>query len=138
MIEKWRTQVVACTATASAVLRDIEQCLHMKEPRCIRMQVVRNSLHLCMSSKGNSREAEKTLARLVKRSRAHKVLVFCCSRRECEKTSKLLVLNKESAEAYHSRIEDRQAVEGRVHAGVLSSAELCNGEKVVMQYHGCR
>jgi hypothetical protein len=120
MKERWGTQVVACTATASAVVqRDIEECLHMKNPRCIRMQVVRNNLHICISSKGNSREAEISLARLVKRSSAKRVLVFCCSTSECERTARVLVLNKESAEAYHSRVEDRQEVEARLQAGVM-------------------
>jgi superfamily II DNA helicase RecQ len=89
---------------------------------------VRNNLHICISSKGNSRDAEKSLARLVQRSSAQKVLVFCRSRKECEKTARLLVLNKESAEAYHSKIEDRQEVEARVHAGVLRSAAVYSGK----------
>jgi superfamily II DNA helicase RecQ len=119
MKERWGTQVVACTATASAVVqRDIEECLHMNNPRCIRMPVVRNNLHICICSKGNIRDAERSLALLVKRSSAKKVLVFCHSRRECERTAQVLVLNNESAETYHSRVEDRQEVEARIHAGV--------------------
>jgi ATP-dependent DNA helicase RecQ len=119
--ERWGAQVVACTATATAeVQRDIEQCLHMKAPRSIRMEVVKKNLHICISSKGNSREAEISLARLVKQSSAKKVLVFCCSRRNCELTARVLVLNNVAAEAYHSQMEDRQGVERRVHAGVAS------------------
>jgi ATP-dependent DNA helicase RecQ len=119
MTEQWGTQVVACTATASALVqRDIEQHLHMKNPRCVRMPVLRTNLHICISAKGNSREAERSLARLVKRSSARRVLVFCCSRRECEETARLLVLNNQSAEANHSCTEDRQEVEARVQAGV--------------------
>jgi superfamily II DNA helicase RecQ len=119
MVEKWGTQVVAWNATATAeVQKDIEQCLHMKQPRCIRMEVVNSNLHICISYKGSRRDAERSLARLVKRSSSKRVLVLRCAISECERTARLLVLNNQTAQVYHSQVEDREGVEARVHSGV--------------------
>jgi superfamily II DNA helicase RecQ len=126
-IERWGSQVVACTATASAqVQRDIQECLHMRNPRCIRMEVVRSNLHICISSKGNIRQAELSLARLVKGSSSKTVLVFCGTRSDCERTAQVLVLNNVSAEAYHSQMDDREGVERRVHAGAKRKLCCCS------------
>jgi ATP-dependent DNA helicase RecQ len=110
---------VACTATASAaVQQDIQNCLRMKDPLCIRMPVAKNNLQLCIASKGNKGEAERSLARLVKRSSSKTVIVFCYTRDECEKVADVLRKNSITAEAYHSHVEDRAVVEGRAKRGV--------------------
>jgi superfamily II DNA helicase RecQ len=119
---------VACTATASAaVQQDIQECLHMKDPVCIRMPVTKRNLQICIASKGNSREAEMSLARLVKRSSSRTVLVFCHTRKECEKVADVLRKNEVTAEAYHSQVEERGAVEARAKAGMSKQKDVVAG-----------
>ena len=70
--------MVACTASASKKLADMCRYLPMETATCIRMPVVKENLQICITEKGNSRQAETSLVRLVKHSGADTILVFCC------------------------------------------------------------
>ena len=74
----WNAQMVACTASARKKVANMCRYLHMETATCIRMPVMKESLQICITEKGNSRQAETSLVRLVKHSGADTILVFCC------------------------------------------------------------
>jgi superfamily II DNA helicase RecQ len=111
--------MVACTATATAEgVQDITAYLHTCSPHVIRMTVVKENLHICITETGSSVQAEVSLVRLLRLSRSPTVLVFCSERIECERVTRLLVKNSLNAEAYHGGISDREAVEKRTREGM--------------------
>jgi superfamily II DNA helicase RecQ len=113
-----QVQLVGCTATANeGAVEDISAYLKMHRPTVIRMPVVKSNLHICITEKGNSKQAEVSLVRMLRMSTSQTVIVFCCERKVCEHVTRLLCKNGLTAEAYHAGVKEREAVERRTRSG---------------------
>jgi ATP-dependent DNA helicase RecQ len=121
----WGSQMVACTATATADQEvDIIECLRMSEVVSVRMPCAKPNLRLTVAAKGGSRiAAESNLVRALRRSSSKAAVVFCSVRKECEKVSSLLEGNGISAAAYHAGLADRGSIHERFRSG--ASCAFC-------------
>ena len=116
--------MVACTATASdRTAEEIIHVLRMNAPTTIRMPMSRTNLHLNVVSKRGTSKDQRMLVDVVRMSSAKHVIVFCLEREECERVASLFVMNKISAQPYHSCVEDRHVVEENARSGTGSPAE---------------